>query len=61
MSMGGRALARQRLLRRAGIAAVVLVLLALVLLLSGHWVLGLLFGVAGAAAVWAYLQLRTIR
>jgi hypothetical protein len=59
MSVGARGQARQRLLRRAALVAGALVLIALLLLLSGHWVLGAVFAVA--AAVWALLQLRTVR
>ena len=61
MSVGGRATNRERLLRRAGLTAAVLVLLALLLLASGHWVLGIILGVAAAAAVWVFLQARTVR
>jgi hypothetical protein len=61
MSVGGRAQARRRMLRRAGLIAGVLVLLALVFLASGHWVLGVLLGAAAAAAVWLLLQVRTVR
>jgi len=61
MSVGGRATTRERILRRAGLTAAVLVLLALLFLASGHWVLGIIFGVAAAAAVWVFLQARTVR
>lgn len=61
MSVGGRAQARRRMLRRGGLAAGVLVLLALLFLLSGHWVLGGVVGVVGVAAVWVVLQVRTVR
>lgn len=61
MSFGGRGQARQRMLRRAGLIAGALVLLALLLLLSGHWVLGIIFGAVAAAAVWVYLQARSVR
>ncbi|HTR33676.1 MAG TPA: hypothetical protein VMH47_07355 [Gaiellaceae bacterium] len=61
MSTGGRAQARGRMLRRAGIVAIVLVLIALLLLAGGHWILGIVFGVAAVAAVWVFLQLRTVR
>jgi hypothetical protein len=61
MSVGGRAQTRQRMLRRAGLIAGILVLLALVLLLTGHWVLGLIFGAVAAAAFWVFLQVRTVR
>ena len=59
--MSGRSQARQRLLRRTGIGAVVLVVLALLLLLSGHWLIGLILAVAAAVAVWLFLQARSVR
>ncbi len=61
MSVGGRATTRERILRRAGLTAAVLVLLTLLFLASGHWVLGIILGVAAAAAVWVFLQARTVR
>jgi len=61
MSMTGRGQARQRLVRRTGIAAGVLVVLALLLLLSGHWLIGLILAAAAAAAVWVFLQARSVR
>jgi hypothetical protein len=61
MSTGGRPQTRQRMLRRAGWIAGILVLLALVLLISGHWVLGVIVGAIAAAAVWVFLQVRTVR
>jgi hypothetical protein len=61
MSVGGRASTRQRMLRRAGLIAGALVVLALVLLASGHWVLGVIFVLAAVAAVWVFLQARTVR
>lgn len=61
MSVGGRATERARVLRRAALIAGVLVLLALVLLLSGHWVLGAILGAAAVAAIWVFLQARTVR
>jgi Flp pilus assembly protein TadB len=61
VSFGGRAQERQRLLRRSGLIAAVLVLVALVLLVSGHWILGIIVGVAAVAAVWVYLQARQVR
>ena len=59
--MSPRGRARQNLQRRAGIVTAIVVVLALILLLSGHWILGLVFGVAAVAAVAAFLQLRTVR
>lgn len=61
VTVGGRAQARQRMLRRTALVALVLLLLALLFLASGHWILALLFAVAAAAAIWAFLQLRTVR
>jgi hypothetical protein len=61
MSVGGRTRARDRILRRAALIAGVLVLLALVLLATGHWVLGVILGVAAAVAIWVFLQARTVR
>lgn len=61
MSIGGRGQARQRMLRRVGLIAAALVVIALLLLFSGHWILGVIFGAAAAAAVWLYLQARTVR
>ena len=60
MNVRGRGQARQRILRRAGLIAGVLVLLALALLASGHLVLGVMFGAAGAVAIWVFLQARTV-
>jgi hypothetical protein len=61
MSAGGRARTRARMLRRVALVAAVLVLLALAFLAGGHWVLGIVFGVAAVAAIWLFLQLRTVR
>jgi hypothetical protein len=61
VSMSPRGRARQNLQRRAGIVTAVVVVLALILLLSHHWILGIVFGVAAVAAVAAFLQLRTVR
>ena len=61
MSISPRARARQNLQRRAGIATGVIVLLALLFLLTSHWILFILFGVAAVAAVAAFLQLRKVR
>ena len=61
MSVGGRADTRQRLLRRAALLGGVLALVALLLLLSGHWLLGIILGAAAVAAIWVFLQARTVR
>ena len=61
MSMSPRARARQNLQRRAGIVTAIVVLLALIFLLTSHWILFIIFAVAGVAAVAAFLQLRTVR
>lgn len=61
VSVGGRGQARERTLRRVGLAAAILVVLALLFLLSGHWVVGVVFALAAVAAVWLTLQLRAVR
>lgn len=61
MSLSPRGRARQSLQRRAGIATAAVVLLALIFLLTGHWILFIIFGVGAAAAVAAFLQLRKVR
>jgi hypothetical protein len=52
---------RAQVLRRAALIAGVLVLLTLLFLAGGHWVLAVIFGVAAAVAIWAFLQARTVR
>ena len=61
MSVGGRAQLRKRNLRWAALIAGVLLLLALLFLVSGHWVLGAFFGAIAAAAVLVFVQMRTVR
>lgn len=61
MSVGGRANERARVLRRAALIAGVLVLLALLFFSSGHWILGLIVGVAAVVAIWLFMQARTVR
>jgi hypothetical protein len=61
MSVGGRAALRRRYLRRVAVLAGVLVLLALLLLASGHWVLGLVIGAAAVVAIVLFMQMRTVR
>jgi len=61
MSAGGRARARGNFLRRAGLIAGALVLLTLLFLVTGHWVLGIIAAAVAAAAVWVYVQARTVR
>jgi hypothetical protein len=61
MSVGGRARERGRILRRAALVAGALVLLTLLFLLSGHWVLAVIFGVAAAVAIWVLVQARAVR
>ena len=60
MSVGGRAELRKRNQRWAALIAGVLVLLALLLLFSGHWVVGAFFGAIAAAAVFVFVQMRTV-
>ena len=61
ISVGGRARARARVLRRTAIVAGALVLLTLLLLITGHWVLAIIAGLPAAVAVWVFLQARTVR
>lgn len=61
MSAGGRGRTRNRLLSRMGLVAAVAAILALLFLLSGHWILGVIFAVAAVVAVWLLLQLRSVR
>ena len=61
MSVGGRAQTRQRMLRRAALIAGILVLFALEFLITGHWVLGVIFGVVAVVAVLVFFQVRTVR
>ena len=61
MSYGGRQQARSSTLRRARWVTVGLVLLTLILLLTGHWILGIILGAISVVAVWAFLQVRTVR
>jgi hypothetical protein len=61
MSVGGRAGVRERALRRAALIAGVLGLLALLFLISGHWVLAVIFGIPAAVAIWVFVQARTVR
>ena len=61
MSIGGRARERDKVVRRMALAAGALVLLTLLFLLSGHWILTVIFGVAAAVAVWLFVQARAVR
>jgi hypothetical protein len=61
MAAGGRADTRSRFLRRVALIAGALLLLALLLLASGHWILGIVVGALAAGAIWLFLQTRTVR
>lgn len=61
MSIGGRTRERQRLLQRARLIAGALVIVALLLLITGHWVLALIVGAVAAGAIWVFLQARSVR
>jgi hypothetical protein len=43
------------------LVAVALVLLAVVFLLTGHWILAIIAAVPAGVAVWAFLQARAVR
>jgi hypothetical protein len=49
------------MLRRGGLVAGVLALLAIVFLISGHWILGIVFAIPAAIAIWVFLQARGVR
>ena len=59
--MSARGQIRGRLLRRMGLVAAAVGILALLFLISGHWILGIVFAVGAAVALWLFLQLRTVR
>jgi hypothetical protein len=61
MSVGGRGRTRERMLRRGALIAGALVVVALLFLVSGHWILGLIAAAAAAIAVWLLLQARSVR
>jgi hypothetical protein len=61
VSIDGRSRTRSQFLRRIALVAGALALLALILLATGHWILGIIVGVVAAAAVWGYLQARSVR
>jgi hypothetical protein len=61
VSVGGRGQERQRVLRRIGILAAVLAILALLFLASGHWILGIIFAAAAVVSIWGFFQLRSVR
>ena len=52
---------RGRLLRRAYLGAAILVVLALLFVLTGHWILAIVFGIPAVIGVWAVVQLRSVR
>jgi hypothetical protein len=59
--MSGRDQARGRILRRTGLIALGLVVLALLFLVAGHWVIAIIVGIPAAVAVWVYFQARSVR
>lgn len=61
MAAGGRARARSTFLRRAGLIAALFVVLALLLLISGHWILGIIAALIAIVGVWVYVQARAVR
>ena len=61
MSVGGRATERSRLLKRMGLIAGGLAVLALLFLITGHWILAIIFAIPAAVAVWVFLQARSVR
>ncbi len=61
MSAGGRARARGRLVQRFGLVAAIGGVLALLLLVSGHWILAVIAAVVALVAGWLLLQARGVR
>jgi len=61
VGFGARGQTRQRFLRRMALAAGILAVLTLLFLITGHWFLAIVFGVAAFGAVWLIRQLRTVR
>ena len=59
--MSPRGRARQSLQRRAAMVTGAVILLALIFLLTNHWILFIIFGIAATASVAAFLQLRKVR
>jgi hypothetical protein len=59
--VSGRDQARGRVLKRTGLIAGALVLLALLFLISGHWVIAIIVGIPAAVAVWVFFQARSVR
>jgi hypothetical protein len=49
------------MLRRVGLVAAALALLALLFAAGGHWIVAIVLAVAGAAAVWLFMQMRSVR
>ena len=58
---GGRMQARTRLLRRFGLGALVAGVLALLFLLGGHFIVGVVLVIVAAVFVWLYVQTRSLR
>ena len=48
-------------MRRAALIAGALTFIALLLLVSGHWILGVIFGAAAVVAIWFFVQARSVR
>jgi hypothetical protein len=48
-------------LRRAGLIAALFGVLALLLLVGGHWILGIIAALIAIAGVWVYVQARSVR
>jgi hypothetical protein len=53
--------ARTRLLRRFGLGALIAGVLALLFLLGGHFIVGVVLVIVAAVFVWLYVQTRSLR
>jgi len=61
MSTGGRVSTRERFVRRAALIAVALAVVAVLFLLTGHWIIGLIVAAGAGIAAWVFFQVRTVR
>ena len=61
MAPGGRAKTRESVLRRTALIAGALVLVAVLLFITGHWIIGVLVAIPAAVAAWVFFQARTVR
>jgi hypothetical protein len=61
MAVGGRGQQRARILRMGWLTTAVLVVLAVLFAVSGHWILTIVTALLAAAAGWVVTQMRAVR